>query len=40
MLRTHLTETWGLRYPIVGAPMTGAAHGRLARAITEAAGLA
>ena len=39
MLRTHLTERWGLRYPIVGAPMVGAAGGRLARAITEAGGL-
>ena len=39
MLRTHLTDRWGLRYPIVGAPMASAAGGRLARAITEAGGL-
>jgi nitronate monooxygenase len=39
MLRTHLTEQWELRYPILGAPMVGAANGRLARAITKAGGL-
>ena len=39
MLRTHLTEQWGLRYPILGAPMAGTAHGKLARAITKAGGL-
>lgn len=39
MLRTHLTEQWGLRYPIVGAPMVGATNGRLARAITKAGSL-
>ena len=39
MLRTHLTEQWGLRYPIVGAPMAGMADGKLARAVTQAGGL-
>jgi nitronate monooxygenase len=39
MLRTHLTEQWGLRYPILGAPMAGTANGKLARAITKAGGL-
>ena len=39
MLRTLLTEQWGLRYPILGAPMAGTAHGKLARAITKAGGL-
>ena len=28
MLRTYLTEQWGLRYPIVGAPMVGATDGK------------
>ncbi|MBC5809442.1 MAG: nitronate monooxygenase [Candidatus Eremiobacteraeota bacterium] len=39
MLKTLLTERWGLRYPIVGAPMAGIAFGPLARAVTEAGGL-
>ena len=39
MLRTHLTEQWDLRYPILGAPMAGTANGKLARAITQAGGL-
>src|SRR4051794_4113218 len=39
MLRTHLTEQWALRYPILGAPMVGTANGKLARAITKAGGL-
>src|SRR5258707_12764337 len=34
MLTTILTTGWGLRYPIIGAPMANIAHGRLARAIT------
>jgi nitronate monooxygenase len=29
----------GIRFPIVGAPMAGVAHGRLARAVTEGGGL-
>lgn len=39
MLRTHLTEHWGLRYPILGAPMVGATDGELTRAITRAGAL-
>jgi nitronate monooxygenase len=39
MLRTHLTEQWDLRYPILGAPMAGTADGKLARAVTQAGGL-
>jgi len=39
MLHTFLTNQWGLRYPIIGAPMAGVAHGRLARAISQAGGL-
>src|SRR4051812_27490624 len=39
MLRTHLTDQWELRYPILGAPMAGTARGKLARAITKAGGL-
>ncbi len=40
MLHTFLTNQWDLRYPIIGAPMAGVAHGRLARAISQAGGLA
>ena len=39
MLRTYLTEQWGLTYPIVGAPMVGATDGKLTRAITKAGAL-
>ena len=39
MIRTLVTQNWGLRYPIVGAPMANVARGRLARAVTEAGGL-
>ena len=39
MLRTFLTTSWQLRYPIIGAPMAGVAGGRLARAVSEAGGL-
>lgn len=39
MLKTPLTERWGLRYPIVNAPMTPAAGGTLARAVSDAGGL-
>jgi len=39
MLKTFLTETWGLRYPLIGAPMAGVAFGELAHAVTRAGGL-
>ena len=39
MLQTLATQQWGLRYPIIGAPMANVGRGRLARAITEAGGL-
>lgn len=39
MLQTFLTTSWGLRYPIISAPMAGAAGGRLARAVSQAGGL-
>jgi nitronate monooxygenase len=39
VLHTELTEQLGIRFPIVGAPMAGVAHGRLARAVTEGGGL-
>jgi nitronate monooxygenase len=39
MLHTFLTTSWGLRYPIISAPMAGAAGGRLARAVSQAGGL-
>jgi nitronate monooxygenase len=39
MLGTFLTQQWGLRYPIIGAPMAGVARGALARAISQAGGL-
>jgi nitronate monooxygenase len=39
VLRTILTEKWGLKYPILNAPMAGVAHGRLAKAVSEAGGL-
>jgi nitronate monooxygenase len=39
MLHTYLTTFWHLRYPIIGAPMAGIGHGRLARAVSEAGGL-
>lgn len=39
MLKTYLTEQWGLKYPILNAPMAYIAHGRLARAVSEAGGL-
>jgi nitronate monooxygenase len=38
MLRTFLTERWGLRYPLIGAPMAGVAFGELAHAVTRAGG--
>ena len=39
MLSTLLTQEWGLKYPILNAPMANIAHGRLARAVSEAGGL-
>ena len=39
MLHTAITKQWGLRYPILGAPMANVAHGRLANAISTAGGL-
>jgi nitronate monooxygenase len=39
MLNTIVTKEWGLRYPIIGAPMANIARGRMARAVTEAGGL-
>jgi nitronate monooxygenase len=34
-LRTFLTETWGLRVPIIGAPMSPQAGGKLAAALSN-----
>ncbi len=39
MIHTFLTDAWGLRYPIIGAPMAGAADGVLAAAVSRAGGL-
>ena len=39
MLHTYLTTSWGLLYPIVGAPMAYVGRGRLARAVSQAGGL-
>jgi len=39
MLHTYLTTSWGLRYPIIGAPIAYVGRGRLARAVTQAGGL-
>src|SRR5213080_3063131 len=39
MLHTCLTTSWGLRYPIIGAPMAYVGRGSLARAVTQAGGL-
>ncbi|MDF2231137.1 nitronate monooxygenase [Albimonas sp. CAU 1670] len=39
MLRTRLTEAFGLRHPVVSAPMALAAGGRLAAAVSRAGGL-
>jgi len=39
MVKTFLTQKWGLRYPIINASMTPAAEGRLARAVSDAGGL-
>lgn len=39
MIHTALTESFELRYPIIGAPMAGVAEAPLASAITRAGGL-
>lgn len=39
MIHTEMTDAWGLRYPIVGAPMVAVADGRLAAAVASAGGL-
>lgn len=39
MISTVLTQEWGLRYPLVQAPMAGAGGGRLAGAISAAGAL-
>ncbi len=38
MLRTALNDLLGIKYPIISAPMTPAAGGQLARAVTDAGG--
>ncbi|MEQ4715651.1 nitronate monooxygenase [Nonomuraea sp. B19D2] len=39
ILRTWLTDRFGLRVPVVGAPMAGVGAGRLAAAVSEAGAL-
>lgn len=39
MLKTFLTEAWGLEVPIIGAPMSPQAGGHLAAAVSNAGGL-
>lgn len=39
MLRTRFTERFGLRYPVMSAPMSAHSSGRLAAAVSEAGGL-
>ncbi|HEU0073786.1 MAG TPA: nitronate monooxygenase [Dehalococcoidia bacterium] len=39
MLKTRLTEKYGLRYPILGAPMANHSSANLAAAVTKAGGL-
>jgi nitronate monooxygenase len=39
MLKTRLTEKYGLRYPIIGAPMANHSSAPLAVAVTQAGGL-
>jgi len=39
MLKTRLTEKYGLRYPIIGAPMANHSGANLAAAVTKAGGL-
>jgi len=38
-MRTFLTESWGLRIPIIGAPMSPQAGGRLAAAVSSCGAL-
>lgn len=38
-MRTFLTESWGLRIPVISAPMSPQAGGRLAAAVSGAGGL-
>jgi nitronate monooxygenase len=38
-VQTWLEETWGLRVPVIGAPMAGPAGGRLAAAVSSAGAL-
>ena len=39
MLHTALTRSWGLRYPLIQAPMAGVSGGALAAAVSAAGGL-
>ncbi len=39
MLNTWLTREWGLRFPLIGAPMAGVAFGALAAAVSRAGGI-
>ncbi len=39
MIHTYITTSWGLRYPIIGAPMAFVGRGRLAHAVSQAGGL-
>ncbi len=39
MLHTYLTTSWGLGYPIIGAPMAFVGRGRLARSVSGVGGL-
>ncbi|MDE2572065.1 MAG: nitronate monooxygenase, partial [bacterium] len=39
MIKTILTDTFSLRYPLINAPMANIARGRLARAVSQAGGL-
>lgn len=39
MRSNALTHRLGIRHPVIGAPMAGASHGALARAVSEAGGL-
>ena len=39
MLETRLTQAFGLKHPVISAPMAVAGGGRLAAAVTRAGGL-
>jgi nitronate monooxygenase len=39
VLKTVLTESWGLKYPLLQAPMAGVAGGKLAAAVSSVGGL-